>query len=86
MFVRQPNLTQRLNLASPTVSYAKVWALIWFPPCLGTYIHQAAGIALHPHEWRNAKQRNSTPPANRQKNYPYTDGGFSEDDWDKPTG
>ncbi|MGH0171185.1 UNVERIFIED_CONTAM: hypothetical protein FKN15_004142 [Acipenser sinensis] len=52
----------------------------------GTYIHQAAGIALHPHEWRNAKQRNSTPPANRRKNYPYTDGGFSEDDWDKPTG
>ncbi|MGH0149958.1 UNVERIFIED_CONTAM: hypothetical protein FKN15_027689, partial [Acipenser sinensis] len=52
----------------------------------GTYIHQAAGIALHPHEWRNAKQRNSTPPANLRKNYPYTDGGFSEDDWDKPTG
>ncbi|XP_066554412.1 glutamate receptor-interacting protein 2 isoform X1 [Amia ocellicauda] len=52
----------------------------------GTYIHQAAGIALHPHEWRSAKQRNSTPPTNRRKNYPFTDGGFSEDDWDKPTG
>ncbi|XP_041081235.1 glutamate receptor-interacting protein 2-like [Polyodon spathula] len=52
----------------------------------GTYIHQAAGITLHPHEWRNTKQRNSTPPANLRKNYPYTDGGFSEDDWDKPTG
>ncbi|MBN3283493.1 GRIP2 protein, partial [Polyodon spathula] len=52
----------------------------------GTYIHQAAGISLQPHEWRNTKQRNSTPPANLRKNYPYTDGGFSEDDWDKPSG
>uniref|UniRef100_A0A671TNR9 Glutamate receptor interacting protein 2 n=1 Tax=Sparus aurata TaxID=8175 RepID=A0A671TNR9_SPAAU len=42
----------------------------------GTYSHQAAGIALHPHEWRSAKQ----------KNYPFSDGGFSEDDWDKPPG
>uniref|UniRef100_A0A8B9KAQ9 Glutamate receptor interacting protein 2b n=1 Tax=Astyanax mexicanus TaxID=7994 RepID=A0A8B9KAQ9_ASTMX len=50
-----------------------------------TYIHQAAGIALHPHEWRSAKQRNSTPPPTRRKNYPFSDGGFSEDDWDKPT-
>uniref|UniRef100_A0A3B4D5Y4 PDZ domain-containing protein n=1 Tax=Pygocentrus nattereri TaxID=42514 RepID=A0A3B4D5Y4_PYGNA len=44
----------------------------------------AAGIALHPHEWRSAKQRNSTPPPARRKNYPFSDGGFSEDDWDKP--
>uniref|UniRef100_A0AAR2LWB1 PDZ domain-containing protein n=1 Tax=Pygocentrus nattereri TaxID=42514 RepID=A0AAR2LWB1_PYGNA len=51
----------------------------------GAYIHQAAGIALHPHEWRSAKQRNSTPPPARRKNYPFSDGGFSEDDWDKPT-
>ncbi|XP_072571600.1 glutamate receptor-interacting protein 2 isoform X4 [Paramormyrops kingsleyae] len=52
----------------------------------GTYIHQAAGISLHPHEWRNAKHRSATPPAGRRKNYPFSDGGFSEDDWDKPTG
>ncbi|KAL6464859.1 hypothetical protein MHYP_G00271760 [Metynnis hypsauchen] len=52
----------------------------------GAYIHQAAGIALHPHEWRSAKQRNSTPPPARRKNYPFSDGGFSEDDWDKPAG
>uniref|UniRef100_A0A8C1N6L7 Glutamate receptor interacting protein 2b n=1 Tax=Cyprinus carpio TaxID=7962 RepID=A0A8C1N6L7_CYPCA len=50
----------------------------------GAYTHQAAGIALHPHEWRNSKQRNSTPPPSRRKNYPFSDGGFSEDDWDKP--
>uniref|UniRef100_A0A673GB79 Glutamate receptor-interacting protein 2-like n=1 Tax=Sinocyclocheilus rhinocerous TaxID=307959 RepID=A0A673GB79_9TELE len=49
----------------------------------GAYIHQAAGIALHPHEWRNTKQRNSTSPPTRRKNYPFSDGGFSEDDWDK---
>ncbi|XP_064161033.1 glutamate receptor-interacting protein 2-like isoform X7 [Anguilla rostrata] len=52
----------------------------------GTYVQQAAGIALHPHEWRSAKQRNSTPPPGRRKNYPFSDGGFSEDDWDKPPG
>ncbi|XP_067092608.1 glutamate receptor-interacting protein 2 [Osmerus mordax] len=52
----------------------------------GTYLHQAAGVALHPHEWRSAKQRSSPPPAGRRKNYPFSDGGFSEDDWDKPTG
>uniref|UniRef100_A0A8C1RUW1 Glutamate receptor interacting protein 2b n=1 Tax=Cyprinus carpio TaxID=7962 RepID=A0A8C1RUW1_CYPCA len=51
----------------------------------GAYIHQAAGIALHPHEWRNTKQRNSTSPPTRHKNYPFSDGGFSEDDWDKAT-
>uniref|UniRef100_A0A3B4ZWT6 Glutamate receptor-interacting protein 2-like n=1 Tax=Stegastes partitus TaxID=144197 RepID=A0A3B4ZWT6_9TELE len=49
--------------------------------------HQAAGIALHPHEWRSAKQqRSTTPPPGRRKNYPFSDGGFSEDDWDKPPG
>uniref|UniRef100_A0A8C1RVP2 Glutamate receptor interacting protein 2b n=1 Tax=Cyprinus carpio TaxID=7962 RepID=A0A8C1RVP2_CYPCA len=52
----------------------------------GAYIHQAAGIALHPHEWRNTKQRNSTSPPTRHKNYPFSDGGFSEDDWDKAAG
>ncbi|XP_056886571.1 glutamate receptor-interacting protein 2-like isoform X2 [Takifugu flavidus] len=53
----------------------------------GTYSHQAAGIALHPHEWRSAKQPHSTtPPPGRQKNYPFSDGGFSEDDWDRPPG
>uniref|UniRef100_H3C2H0 Glutamate receptor interacting protein 2 n=1 Tax=Tetraodon nigroviridis TaxID=99883 RepID=H3C2H0_TETNG len=53
----------------------------------GTYSHQAAGIALHPHEWRSAKQPlSTTPPPGRQKNYPFSDGGFSEDDWDRPAG
>uniref|UniRef100_A0A673HPE3 Glutamate receptor-interacting protein 2-like n=1 Tax=Sinocyclocheilus rhinocerous TaxID=307959 RepID=A0A673HPE3_9TELE len=52
----------------------------------GGYTHQAAGIALHPHEWRNSKQRNSTPPPSRRKNYPFSDAGFSEDDWDKAAG
>uniref|UniRef100_A0AAQ5Z489 PDZ domain-containing protein n=1 Tax=Amphiprion ocellaris TaxID=80972 RepID=A0AAQ5Z489_AMPOC len=57
-----------------------------YPPA-GTYSHQAAGIALHPHEWRSAKQqRSTTPPPGRRKNYPFSDGGFSEDDWDKPPG
>uniref|UniRef100_A0A8C9MP12 Glutamate receptor interacting protein 2 n=1 Tax=Serinus canaria TaxID=9135 RepID=A0A8C9MP12_SERCA len=50
----------------------------------GTYIPQAAGIALHPHEWRHSRQKSSTPPADPRKNYPYMDGSFSEDDWDKP--
>ncbi|KAM7421903.1 hypothetical protein PAMA_010124 [Pampus argenteus] len=53
----------------------------------GTYNHQAAGIALHPHEWRSAKQqRSTTPPPGPRRNYPFSDGGFSEDDWDKPPG
>ncbi|XP_028969769.2 glutamate receptor-interacting protein 2 isoform X2 [Esox lucius] len=53
----------------------------------GTYTHQAAGLALHPHEWRSVKQRSSPPPPTRRnKNYPFSDGGFSEDDWDKPSG
>ncbi|XP_076027121.1 glutamate receptor-interacting protein 2 [Genypterus blacodes] len=51
----------------------------------GTYSQQAAGIALHPHEWRSTKQQHSTtPPPGRRKNYPFSDGGFSEDEWDKP--
>ncbi|XP_061788407.1 glutamate receptor-interacting protein 2 isoform X3 [Nerophis lumbriciformis] len=51
----------------------------------GTYTHQAsAGIALHPHEWRSAKQQHSiTPPPGCRKNYPFSDGGFSEDEWEK---
>uniref|UniRef100_A0A8D3C8N5 Glutamate receptor interacting protein 2 n=1 Tax=Scophthalmus maximus TaxID=52904 RepID=A0A8D3C8N5_SCOMX len=60
----------------------------------GTYNNQAVGIALHPHEWRSAKQqqqqqqqRSTTPPPpGHRKNYPFSDGGFSEDDWDKPPG
>ncbi|XP_029007795.1 glutamate receptor-interacting protein 2 isoform X4 [Betta splendens] len=58
----------------------------------GTYSHQAAGVALLPHEWRSRKQqqqqqqRGATPPPGRRKNYPFSDGGFSEDDWDKPPG
>uniref|UniRef100_A0A8D3DZG1 Glutamate receptor interacting protein 2 n=1 Tax=Scophthalmus maximus TaxID=52904 RepID=A0A8D3DZG1_SCOMX len=62
--------------------------------CVGTYNNQAVGIALHPHEWRSAKQqqqqqqqRSTTPPPpGHRKNYPFSDGGFSEDDWDKPPG
>ncbi|KAJ0069037.1 hypothetical protein NL108_016516, partial [Boleophthalmus pectinirostris] len=53
----------------------------------GPYNQQGAGIALHPHEWRSAKQsRGNTPPPGRRKNYPFGDGGFSEDDWDKAPG
>uniref|UniRef100_A0A8C8DW98 Glutamate receptor interacting protein 2b n=1 Tax=Oryzias sinensis TaxID=183150 RepID=A0A8C8DW98_9TELE len=53
----------------------------------GTCSHQAAGIALHPHEWRSVRQqRSTTPPLSQRKNYPFSDGGFSEDDWDKPPG
>uniref|UniRef100_A0A8C4ZWY9 Glutamate receptor interacting protein 2 n=1 Tax=Gadus morhua TaxID=8049 RepID=A0A8C4ZWY9_GADMO len=52
----------------------------------GTYSQQAAGLALHPHEWRCARQPGSPPPAGRRKNYPFSDGGFSEDDWDKGPG
>uniref|UniRef100_A0A8C7EB41 Glutamate receptor interacting protein 2 n=1 Tax=Nothoprocta perdicaria TaxID=30464 RepID=A0A8C7EB41_NOTPE len=51
----------------------------------GTYVPQAAGIALHPHEWRHSRQKNSTPPGDPRKSYPYMDGSFNEDDWDKPT-
>ncbi|XP_046731086.1 glutamate receptor-interacting protein 2 isoform X6 [Silurus meridionalis] len=50
------------------------------------YIHQVAGIALHPHEWRSAKNRNSTPPPSHRKNYLLSDGDFSEEEWDKHAG
>ena len=56
------------------------------PHAAGTYSQQAAGLALHPHEWRCARQPGSPPPAGRRKNYPFSDGGFSEDDWDKGPG
>ncbi|XP_067907530.1 glutamate receptor-interacting protein 2 isoform X2 [Heterodontus francisci] len=53
----------------------------------GPYHHQAAGIVLHPHEWQDTSQRSSPPPrVNRRKSYPCTDGGFSEDEWDKTAG
>uniref|UniRef100_A0A8D3DWN1 Glutamate receptor interacting protein 2 n=1 Tax=Scophthalmus maximus TaxID=52904 RepID=A0A8D3DWN1_SCOMX len=50
----------------------------------GTYNNQAVGIALHPHEWRSAKQqqqqqqqRSTTPPPpGHRKNYPFSDGGL----------
>lgn len=72
-------------------SIYKTWVYLYlfssFTPPAGTYSHQAAGIALHPHEWRSAKQpRSTTPPPGRRKNYPFSDGGFSEDDWDRPPG
>ncbi|TRY93792.1 hypothetical protein DNTS_012171 [Danionella cerebrum] len=52
-----------------------------------TTIPSAAGISLHPHEWRNTKQRNCTPPPTHCKtSYPFSDGGFSEDDWEKAVG
>eukprot|EP00062_Callorhinchus_milii_P006307 gi/632946664/ref/XP_007888668.1/ PREDICTED: glutamate receptor-interacting protein 2 isoform X2 [Callorhinchus milii] len=48
---------------------------------------QTAGIVLHPHEWQNTRQLSTTPPpASQRKNYPYVDGGFSEEEWDKPSG
>uniref|UniRef100_A0A8D3EGC1 Glutamate receptor interacting protein 2 n=1 Tax=Scophthalmus maximus TaxID=52904 RepID=A0A8D3EGC1_SCOMX len=48
------------------------------------YGSQAVGIALHPHEWRSAKQqqqqqqqRSTTPPPpGHRKNYPFSDGGL----------
>uniref|UniRef100_A0ACB8EHF7 Glutamate receptor-interacting protein 2 n=1 Tax=Sphaerodactylus townsendi TaxID=933632 RepID=A0ACB8EHF7_9SAUR len=51
----------------------------------GTYIPQAVGIALHPHEWRSSRQKSSTPPADPRKSYPFMDGTFSEEDWEKPS-
>ncbi|KAM9800049.1 glutamate receptor-interacting protein 2 [Syngnathus typhle] len=54
-----------------------------------TYSQQTSnGVALHPHEWRSAKQQQNTttPPAGCLKNYPFSDGGFSEDEWEKPLG
>uniref|UniRef100_A0A803TQB4 Glutamate receptor interacting protein 2 n=1 Tax=Anolis carolinensis TaxID=28377 RepID=A0A803TQB4_ANOCA len=51
----------------------------------GTYLPQAVGIALHPHEWRSSRQKSSTPPGDPRKSYPFMDGSFSEDDWEKPS-
>ncbi|XP_073431097.1 glutamate receptor-interacting protein 2 isoform X6 [Dendrobates tinctorius] len=49
----------------------------------GNYMHQAVGITLHPHEWRTARQKMNTPPAEHRKSYPFLDGSFNEE-WDKP--
>uniref|UniRef100_A0A670XZI0 Glutamate receptor interacting protein 2 n=1 Tax=Pseudonaja textilis TaxID=8673 RepID=A0A670XZI0_PSETE len=49
----------------------------------GTYLPQAVGIALHPHEWRSSRQKSSTPPGDSRKSYPFTHGGFNEEDWEK---
>uniref|UniRef100_A0A8D3D619 Glutamate receptor interacting protein 2 n=1 Tax=Scophthalmus maximus TaxID=52904 RepID=A0A8D3D619_SCOMX len=36
---------------------------------------------------QHGHQRSTTPPPpGHRKNYPFSDGGFSEDDWDKPPG
>ncbi|KAJ8264809.1 hypothetical protein COCON_G00139080 [Conger conger] len=51
----------------------------------GTSLHQAPSLALPQQDWR-AKPRASSPPAGRRRNYPLSDGGFSEDEWDKPAG
>uniref|UniRef100_A0A6I8RNB0 Glutamate receptor-interacting protein 2 n=1 Tax=Xenopus tropicalis TaxID=8364 RepID=A0A6I8RNB0_XENTR len=51
----------------------------------GTYVPQAVGISLHPHEWRTSRQKSSTPPVEHRKSYPFLDGSFNEQDWEKPT-
>ncbi|XP_075430743.1 glutamate receptor-interacting protein 2 isoform X4 [Ascaphus truei] len=50
----------------------------------GTYMPQAVGISLHPHEWRTSRQQSGTPPAEHRKSYPFLDGSYSEEDWEKP--
>uniref|UniRef100_A0A6I8NRC6 Glutamate receptor interacting protein 2 n=1 Tax=Ornithorhynchus anatinus TaxID=9258 RepID=A0A6I8NRC6_ORNAN len=50
-----------------------------------SYVPQAVGITLHPSEWRSSRPKSSPPPGEPRKTYPYPDGGFSEDEWDKPT-
>ncbi|KAM3848608.1 glutamate receptor-interacting protein 2 [Vipera latastei] len=52
---------------------------------VGTYLPQAMGIALHPHEWRSSRQQSSTPPGDPRKSYPFTQGSFNEEDWEKPS-
>ncbi|KAJ8257948.1 hypothetical protein GJAV_G00191490 [Gymnothorax javanicus] len=52
----------------------------------GTSIHQTPGPVLSQQEWRSTKHRLNSPPAGQRKNYPLSDGGFSEDEWDKPSG
>ncbi|XP_068109152.1 glutamate receptor-interacting protein 2 isoform X5 [Hyperolius riggenbachi] len=51
----------------------------------GNYMHQAVGLSLHPHEWRASRQKMNTPPVEHRKSYPFLDGTFSEEEWDKPT-
>ncbi|XP_018422750.1 PREDICTED: glutamate receptor-interacting protein 2 isoform X2 [Nanorana parkeri] len=51
----------------------------------GNFIHQAVGLSLHPHEWRTSRQKMSTPPVEHRKSYPFLDGSFNEEEWDKPT-
>ncbi|XP_069822795.1 glutamate receptor-interacting protein 2 isoform X3 [Dendropsophus ebraccatus] len=50
----------------------------------GNYMHQAVGISLHPHEWRTSRQKMNTPPVEHRKSYPFLDGSFNEEEWDKP--
>uniref|UniRef100_A0A4X2L8Y1 Glutamate receptor interacting protein 2 n=1 Tax=Vombatus ursinus TaxID=29139 RepID=A0A4X2L8Y1_VOMUR len=51
-----------------------------------TYVPPAAGISLHPQEWRPSRVKSSPPPGEpRKTSYPYPDGSFPEDEWDKPT-
>ncbi|XP_071984439.1 glutamate receptor-interacting protein 2 isoform X3 [Engystomops pustulosus] len=50
----------------------------------GNYMHQAVGLSLHPHEWRQSRQKMNTPPAEHRKSYPFLDGSFNEEEWDKP--
>uniref|UniRef100_A0A8C7YZJ0 Glutamate receptor interacting protein 2b n=1 Tax=Oryzias sinensis TaxID=183150 RepID=A0A8C7YZJ0_9TELE len=78
-------INQIFGFPAENVSFQQQIYGFWFHP--GTCSHQAAGIALHPHEWRSVRQqRSTTPPLSQRKNYPFSDGGFSEDDWDKPPG
>ncbi|XP_038628574.1 glutamate receptor-interacting protein 2 [Tachyglossus aculeatus] len=51
----------------------------------GSYVPQAVGITLHPNEWRPSRPKSSPPAGEPRKTFPYPDGGFSEDEWDKPT-
>ncbi|KAM9095215.1 glutamate receptor-interacting protein 2 [Sarcophilus harrisii] len=52
----------------------------------GTYVPPAAGISLHPQEWRPSRVKSSPPPGEpRKTSYSYPDGSFPEDEWDKPT-
>ncbi|KAM4651670.1 glutamate receptor-interacting protein 2 isoform 2-T2 [Discoglossus pictus] len=50
----------------------------------GTYMPQAVGISLHPHEWRMSRQKSSTPPLEHRKSYPFLDGSYNEEEWEKP--
>ncbi|XP_075687943.1 glutamate receptor-interacting protein 2 isoform X5 [Rhinoderma darwinii] len=50
----------------------------------GNYMHQAVGISLHPHEWRTSRQKTNTPPVEHRKSYPFLDGSFNEEEWEKP--